>query len=197
MANLCKQIEENYQGLNGISQIYLSEQREKLDQVLTSCLHRMLALGAYERAVPSSRSEGLEKEIAKLERELESEKLPERARAAVAKNIELKRTLLASLHDASGAQRALETELDSSYSVLEVLLQKSLSMRDPDAISAELDTIVAQAEESQRSVRGIESLLRRSGVDVTTASIDKMAYPGMTTTAAPTASVPPPRVKQR
>jgi hypothetical protein len=196
MANLCQQIEANYLGLNGISQIYLTEQREKLDQVLTSCLHRMLALGAYERAVSDRRPEALEKEIAQLERELESDKLPERARAAVAKNIELKRTLLASLNDASGAQLALETELDSSYSVLEVLLQKSLSMRDPDAISAELDTIVAHAEESERSVREMESLMRSSGVDVTTGSMDRMAYPGMTTKAAPTASTPP-RVRQR
>lgn len=194
MANLCQQIEANYLGLNGISQIYLSEQREKLDQVLTSCLHRMLALAAYERAVSSRRPEGLHKEIAQLQKELDSDQLPERARAAVAKNIELKRTLLASLEDAKGAQLALETELDSSYSVLEVLLQKSLSMRDPAAISAELDAIVQQAEESERSVREMESLMRSSEVDVNTASMDRLAYPG---TPAKAPATPPARVRQR
>ena len=124
------------------------------------------------------RPESLQSEIRKFEEELTQPDLPERARAAIAKNIELKRTLLVSLQDASGARKALEAELDSSYSVLEVLLQKSLSMRDPEAISAELDAIVTQAEESERSVREMESLMRSSGVEFGATDADRAAYAG-------------------
>ena len=42
-------IEANYQGLHGISQAYLSEQRGKLDIILDGCLNRMLALQRYEK----------------------------------------------------------------------------------------------------------------------------------------------------
>jgi hypothetical protein len=41
-------------------------------------------------------------------------------------------------------------------SLLEVLHQNSISMRDPDAISQELDTIVRQSEDSERVVREME-----------------------------------------
>ena len=45
-------------------------------------------------------------------------------------------------------------------SLLEVLHQNSLSLRDPQAISEELDTIVRQSEDSDRIVREMEALLR-------------------------------------
>ncbi len=61
--------------------------------------------------------------------------------------------------------KALETELDSMASLLEVLHQNSISMRDPDAISQELDTIVRQSEDSERVVREMEALLRSGAAD--------------------------------
>ena len=56
--------------------------------------------------------------------------------------------------------RTLLTELDSMESLLEVLHQNSISLRDPQAISEELDTIVRQSEDSERIVREMEALLR-------------------------------------
>jgi hypothetical protein len=155
----------------------------------------MLALAAYAHTISARRPETLQKEIAQLERELADPSMPERARAAVAKNIELKRTLAASLQDARGSRKALETELDSSYSVLEVLLQKSISMRDPAAISAELDSIVHQAEESERSVREMESLMRSSGVDFATETMDRLD--AARSAASSQAAMPPSRIRQR
>jgi hypothetical protein len=48
LVHLCRLIEANYQGLHGISAAYLSEQRTKLDMILHSCAHRMLAIQRYE-----------------------------------------------------------------------------------------------------------------------------------------------------
>jgi hypothetical protein len=45
-------------------------------------------------------------------------------------------------------------------SLLEVLHQNSLSLRDPQAIADELDTIVRQSEASDRAVREMEAMLR-------------------------------------
>lgn len=56
--------------------------------------------------------------------------------------------------------KTLLTELDSMESLLEVLHQNSMALRDPQAISQELDTIVRQSEESERVVREMETLLR-------------------------------------
>ncbi len=159
----CRMIESNYQGLHGISQAYLSEQRGKLDMILESCLNRMTALQRYERTLSQRTPDRIKEEIDALAAELEQPDLNERARNALKENLELKGKLLASYSDARGNMKALATELDSMASLLEVLHQNSISMRDPMAISQELDSIVRQSEASQKVVREMEALLR-SGV---------------------------------
>jgi hypothetical protein len=160
MESLCRQIEANYQGLHGISQVYLAEQRGKLDQILDGCVERMTALQRYERTLAERAPQRIEKEIARLEEELAEPGINERTRAAIANNLELKRRLLASHAEAVGTMKALSTELDSMSSLLEVLHQSSISMRDPEAIADELDSIVRQSESSGRVVREMEALLR-------------------------------------
>jgi len=160
MDQMCRMIESNYQGLTGISQAYLSEQRQKLDLILRGCLNRLMALQRYERMPVTRDDREIRREIETLEQELQQRDLPDRARAALQKNLELKRKLLASLSEIDGSVKTLLTELDSMESLLEVLYQNSVSLRDPQAISEELDSIVRQAEDSERVVREMESLLR-------------------------------------
>ena len=160
LEQLCRTIEANYQSLTGISQAYLAEQRGKLDYILEGCLHRMQAMQRYEK-MPSTRNPSeIKREIAELEEELSEPGLNERARTALQKNLELKQRLLAASSEVSGTMKALATELDSMESLLEVLHQNSIALRDPQAIASELDTIVRQSEDSERVVREMESLLR-------------------------------------
>jgi hypothetical protein len=193
LEQLCQMIEANYQGLSGISQAYLSEQRGKLDNILEGCMNRMLALQRYEK-LPQNRKPGdIKSEIAELEQELGGSDLNDRARAALHKNLELKRRLLKSYSEVGGTMRALETELDSMASLLEVLHQNSLSLRDPQAISEELDTIVRQSEDSERVVREMEALLRTdAGAWGTDVSVDEVAVRPETDSVPPPA---PPRQK--
>jgi hypothetical protein len=102
----------------------------------------------------------IEDEITRLEYELRQSETTDRARTALRNNIELKKRLLKSHTDARGTMKALALELDSMVSLLEVLHQNSISMRDPQAIASELDTIVRQSEDSERAVREMEALLQ-------------------------------------
>jgi hypothetical protein len=79
MEHLCRLIEANYQGLHGISQVYLAEQRSKLDMILDGCLNRMIALQRYEQMLSRKTSASIEREIEALQRELEQPGLPVRA----------------------------------------------------------------------------------------------------------------------
>jgi hypothetical protein len=160
MEHLCRQIEQNYQGLTGISQAYLSEQRGKLDVILLGYLNRLQALQRYERMPMSRNAAEIEDDIAAINAELQQEGLPARAAAALQKNLELKQRLLASVSQVGDTVRTLGTELDSMEALLDVLHQNSISLRDPIAIAGELDSIVRQSEDSERIVREMETLLR-------------------------------------
>lgn len=160
LEELCGQIEANYAGLTGISQVYLAEQRAKLDMILGGALHRLHALQRYQRMPARRRAEDVQREINDLEAELTDAEVSERTAAALTKNLELKRRLLASVSQVGDTVRMLQTEIDSIQALLEVLHQNSMSLRDPQAISQELDTIVRQSEDSERIVREMEALLR-------------------------------------
>jgi hypothetical protein len=166
MAQMCSLIEANYQQLNGLSQAYLGEQRDKLDVILDGCLTRLLALQRYDTILQRNSEVNVRQQIQSLERELRDADLPERARAAIQKNIELKQKLIESLDEARGTEKALATELDSMASLLEVLHQNSIAMRDPAAVSQELDAIARQSEDSERVVREMEALTRAGGIDL-------------------------------
>ena len=177
---MCRHIEGNYQGLSGISQAYLSEQRAKLDMILTGCLTRLTALQRYQARPVRRGPPEIQKEIAGLEAELAEPGVPERAAAALRKNLELKRRLLASLAQVDDTVRTLQSEIDSMESLVEVLHQNSMSLRDPQAIADELDTIVRQSEDSNRIVREMEALLRT----------DTDAWQGELAPAAPVPPIP-------
>ncbi len=155
-------IEANYQGLTGISQAYLSEQRGKLDMILDGCLHRLIALQRYQthagraaaRPTSSARSPASKHELARAR--------AARARARGAREEPRAQAPAARVAGARSTTpcRTLQTELDSMESLLEVLHQNSISLRDPQAIAEELDTIVRQSEDSERVVREMEALLR-------------------------------------
>ena len=161
--NLCSQIEANYQQLHGLSQAYLGEQRGKLDVITDGCLRRLLALQRYEALLERRSASSVQQQIRALERDLEQPELPERARDALKKNIELKQQLLSSLNEARGTMTVLVAELDSMGSLLEVLHQNSIAMRDPEAVTQELDAIARQSEDSERVVREMEALVRAGG----------------------------------
>ena len=197
LEHMCELIEANYQGLSGISQAYLSEQRGKLDNILEGCLMRMMALQRYEKMPMRSDPREIERDIARLEREQDDAGLNERARAALQKNIELKRRLLASYENVADTMKALSTELDSMAALLEVLHQSSIALRDPQAISEELDTIVRQSEDSDRVVREMEALLRTDTdwtVDVNAATEPARRERGR---VPPIPPPPPQRIKNR
>ena len=184
MEELCRLIEANYQSLTGISQVYLAEQRRKLDVVLHGYVQRLMALQRYEKLPSNRNSRDIEDEIEGLSHELTDPELNERAAAALKKNLELKRRLLDSLSEVDGTVKALYTELDSMESLLEVLHQNSISLRDPQAISAELDAIVRQSEESDRIVREMETLLR-SGTEGFPSSLLTESAPPVPSKTAP------------
>ena len=165
LVELCGQVEANYQSLTGISQAYLAEQRGKLDMILSGALARLHAMQRSQRTPARRSHDEIAREIAELEAELKQPGVPERAAAALQKNLELKRRLQASLAQVGDTVRTLETEIDSIESLVEVLHQNSMSLRDPQAISEELDSIVRQSEDSEKIVREMEALLRTDTVE--------------------------------
>mgnify|MGYP001617146304 CR=1 FL=1 len=171
LEGMCEEIETNYEGLSGISNIYLQEQREKLYAVLNGCLQRLIAVQKYDEIMSRKDASRLDGEITRLEKEIQNSKVTERVRSALKKTLDLKRTLLESQQRADETRKILSAEFDSLAAFLELIHQKSVSIRDPQDISSQLDAILRQVETTDRSIRDMESILS-AGSDPLMASAD-------------------------
>lgn len=156
---LCERIASNYRGLSPASQEVLADQSAKFDSILVSCLRRLWLLRKYDEIVTTFDDEKVKAEIAELESRLDAAGTDTRVRGAWEQNLEIKRRLLETAGANASNRSALEAELDSLESLLQLLLQKSVAATDAQAFAAELDDALRQAEADAASIEEMEQLV--------------------------------------
>ncbi len=159
LTELCDRIQENYRGLSPASQGVMADQREKFDLIVDSFLKRLWIAERYEEMDGAIDDDVLAREIAELDRARQQEDLAPRVLEAVEKNLEIKRRLHEALARNAASRMALNAELDSLESLLQLLLQKSVAATDAVAFSHEIDDALAQAEADAASVQELERML--------------------------------------
>jgi hypothetical protein len=101
----------------------------------------------------------IKQECDKLRHQLASKELQARVREALEQNLEIKEKLIETVDRNSQSRTALQAELDSLESLLQLLLQKSIAATDASAFSADLDDILSQAEADAASIQEMEALM--------------------------------------
>ncbi|MGE0641002.1 MAG: hypothetical protein AB7G12_13205 [Thermoanaerobaculia bacterium] len=156
---LCDRIQSNYRGLSPASQGVMAEQSEKFDAILASFLRRLWLIQKYGEMSAASDDSRVRSEIERLTRELADEKLPQRVREALQKNLEIQHELEEAMRKNDQNSQALGAELDSLEALLQLLLQKSVAATDAAAFSAEIDDALTQVEADHASVEEMERML--------------------------------------
>ncbi|MEZ5313134.1 MAG: hypothetical protein R2862_05480 [Thermoanaerobaculia bacterium] len=156
---LCDRIQSNYRGLSPASQGVMAEQSEKFDAILASFLRRLWLIQKYGEMSAASDDARVRSEIERLTRELADEKLPQRVREALQKNLEIQHELEEAMRKNDQNSQALGAELDSLEALLQLLLQKSVAATDAAAFSAEIDDALTQVEADHASVEEMERML--------------------------------------
>jgi hypothetical protein len=159
LQELCRRIESNYKGLSRESRALLAEQTQKFEAILASCLRRLWLLRKYDEMIAHFDEGATRAETKKLATALADRTLDARLREAWEKNLEIKEKLLETVERNRTSRAALQAELDSMESLLQLLMQKSVAATDAEAFSAEIDDVLAQAEADAASVQEMEQLL--------------------------------------
>ncbi len=159
LAGLCKQIEDNYRGLSSESQGLLTEQTQKFDAILASCVRRLWLLRKYDEMGALFDAGRIGADVKKLREALGQASLNDRVREAYAQNLSIKEKLLETGERNQTNRMALLAELDSLESLLQLLHHKSVAATDARAFSLEIDDVLQQAETDARSVEEMERLL--------------------------------------
>ncbi len=163
LRQLVAKVQANYKGLSVASQGIVAEQEAKFDVILAACLKRLWLLQKYDEMQSAFDEDQVEHEIAELRATLakpvaESELEP-RVREAIEKNLEIKEQLIGATKQNAANRRALDAEIDSLESLLQLLFQKSVAATDAAAFTLEIDDVLNQVQADAASVEEMERML--------------------------------------
>jgi hypothetical protein len=175
-------IRANYSRLSSTSQIFAKQMEDKLSGLLQGYVRLLHTAHAHHEYVQTLNPEYVSHGIEVLEKGLASE--PLKVQEINSKRIEIMRKRLVKFDKIRENREVIDAQCSAIEDVLQLIRDQSVTMRDPQEVSAQLDHLVEDVEQTEQSVREVEAIFSLTSPD----SIDELQLPG---------EAPPARTKAR
>ncbi|RMG18738.1 MAG: hypothetical protein D6729_06550 [Deltaproteobacteria bacterium] len=156
---LREQIEENYRRLAGGTPVLAGQSVHKIETLLRSFLRLLDQLNAYRRYLSATDRGRIEREIEELESDLGREE-SERLREIKSRRLHILKRRLERFEKGEENREIISHQLAAIEDVFRLIHEQSLTARDPQDISKQIDTLTAEIEETEDTVQEMESFLR-------------------------------------
>ncbi len=155
MYRVCQNIRENYKRFNTTSRMFLDEVAGKLESLLQRYLNMLQSLAAYEAYLVSADPSEIDNKLKRLRSELESD--PQRVRDIKEKQVEILEKRLEKIAKAREDAKVVRTQLETIEEFVLLLKEQSLTIKDPDELTGQIDSLMLEVEMTEETVREIES----------------------------------------
>ncbi len=151
-----KDIQGNYRKMSYASQGLLESHLKKINGLIESYIKLLYQKERYEDSVRS----GAEKEIARDIQEVRSELDTQspRVKAIKKRRLRILEQRLDRFKKSKENLEIIEEQLATIEDVIKYIHEQSLTLRDPEAITFQLDTLLNEVEETEASVEEIEEV---------------------------------------
>jgi DNA repair exonuclease SbcCD ATPase subunit len=180
-------IRENYSRLSHSSQMFAGQMDRRLAGLLDSYLRLLHAAHQHGDYLRTTDTDDVVKEITRLERHLEEES--EAVQEINRRRIEVLHKRLERYDKVLENSKVLAAQIQALEDVLDLIRDQSFTMKDPQQISDQLDTLVTDVEQTEDSIREMEAIYQLAG--------GPSLLTGPARTAAPAAKPAPPTRGQR
>lgn len=160
---ICTQIRENLAQLSSTSQIFVGQMQEKLDVLLQGYV-RLLHTGESQREhVHLTHPSEIEREIDQLQKTMarESAKVQEINR----KRIEILKKRLEKFQKIRENLEVIDAQCSAIEDVLQLIRDQSVTMRDPQQVSDQLENLMTDVEHTEQTVREVEAIFSITAAD--------------------------------
>ena len=154
--NLKKTIEGNYQRLGYASQGMLESHLKKLDGLLESHLRLLQSQERHKRFSLTSSKNEVARDIKELHEEMET--ASPKVKAIKQRRLNILERRLDKFKRANENLEIIEAQLETIEDVTKYIHEQSITMRNPEEITFQLDTLLSEVEETQASVEEIEEV---------------------------------------
>lgn len=161
LQNLEDKIRANYQQIDYAAQGMVENHLHKIDSLLESYLDMLHLRERYDRFNSQRARQEVEQSLNALKHELEN--VSERVRSVKERRLTILHKRLERYRQADENIEVLDAQIETIEDAVQYIHEQSITMNNPEEITLELDTLLTDVEETQRSVDELNDLFNRGG----------------------------------
>jgi hypothetical protein len=156
LAEVCSSIHNNFNQLSTTSQIFLQQMDGRLTGLLNGYTRLLLAAAQQQQYLRSTDQNEIKREVATLQKSLSSD--PPRVQEINKKRVEILNKRLEKYDKLCENRKVVDAQCAAVEDVLHLIRDQSVTMRDPQQISDQLDNLVKDVEETEQTVQQVEAI---------------------------------------
>ena len=161
---MCRDIRTNHSRLSSTSQMFLDQMQKRLQGLLEAYLRLLYADFLTGQYLAATDSAAIKQNVEKLERALPSD--PPKVQEINRKRIEILTKRLEKHDKVRENQNVIKAQCSALEDVLQLIRDQSVTMRDPQQVSDQLESLVHEVEQTEETVRQVEDIFELATPDV-------------------------------
>lgn len=160
----CLAIRANYNRLSSTSQMLAGQMEDRLQGLLQAYLRLLWAAHQHHDYVKNTDPDAIKREAAQLQRTQQSD--APKVQDINRKRIEILSKRLEKLQKIRENCDVIDAQCAAIEDVLELICDQSVTMRDPQQVSDQLDNLVRDVEQTEQTVQQVEAIFETAGLDM-------------------------------
>ena len=156
LTSMCAAIRANYSRLSSTSQMFLEEIQQRLDGLLQAYLRLLFAGFQHSQYLHTTDPNLIKHDLEKLQHSLDTD--PPKVQEINRRRIEILTKRLEKFAKVDENQKVVDAQCAAIEDVLELIRDQSVTMRDPQQVSDQLDNLVHDVEQTEETVREVEAV---------------------------------------
>ena len=153
---VCQGIRENYKRLTSTSQMFAEQMESKLDGLSQSYVRLLNSAFHHRQYLSTTNLDLIRKEVAQVK--LSMDKDPPKVQDINRKRIEILNKRMEKFDKIKENCQVVDAQCAAIEDVLQLIRDQSVTMRDPQEINEHLDNLVKDVEQTEETVREVESI---------------------------------------
>ena len=163
VAEVCEAIRANYAKLSSTSQIFVKQMEDKLQGLQQGYVRLLFAAHQQREYLQVTNPGEIERELDVLKKGLAKD--PAKVQEINSKRIEILTKRLEKFGKIRENRQVIDAQCAATEDVLQLIRDQSVTMRDPQQISDQLENLVQDVEQTEQAVKEVEAIFELATPD--------------------------------
>jgi len=156
LAQVCASVRANFSQLTSTSKIFLQQMDSRLDGLLHGYARLLLVASQQQQYLKSTDPNEIKRDIAGLQRDMDND--PPKVQEINKKRIEILNKRIEKYQKVCENQEVVNAQCSAVEDVLHLVRDQSVTMRDPQQVTDQLDNLVRDVEQTEQTVQQVEAI---------------------------------------